>query len=183
MTANSKLFRSISAARDSLLSLPSTPFSISTLLPTENEAISLQRHKLAVGESQLEEVQASVLESERARKQLEAELTKLHRGSALVGLGRTRIKVQLGELHERAAGARERALQPDANAAARTKLRDEKAATKISKERLEEILIDVDSRQDQIVTPKAQLDDGKESQVELAKLRVALVTASEAVAE
>lgn len=73
----------------------------------------------------------------------------------------------------------------EAGAAARAKLRDEMAAQtgKPSKEHLDKISVDVDSLTHHAATLKTQLEDGKEAQVELAKLRFGLVTVSEAVAE
>ena len=184
-TANSKLFRSVSAARDSLSALPTTHCPVSTLRPAEEEEISIQNQKFEAGTSQLAELQASLAKTETERPSLEGELVKMNRGNGLVEIERDRIKALLRELRERKTGAEDRARVAEAGAAARAKLRDEMAAQagKPSKEYLKEISVDVDSLKHHAATLKAQLENGKEAQVELAKLRFGLVTVSEVVAE
>ena len=184
-TANSKLFRSISAARDSLSTLPTTHCPVSTLRPAEEEAIAIQNQKFEAGTSQLAELQASLAKTETERPSLEVELAKMNRGNGLVGINLNRLKTLLSEMRERKTRAEDRVRVAEAGAAAKAKLRDEMAAQagKPSKEHLEEISVDVDSLTRQVATLKAQLEDGKVAPVELAKLRVDLVTVSEAVTE
>ncbi|KAL8283888.1 hypothetical protein RQP46_005320 [Phenoliferia psychrophenolica] len=177
-TTNSKLFRTLATAQDSLSQLPSTPFPISTPRPAEASALSSQSFKLESAEKTLEELRVSTAEIRAEIPTLEEALAKSSRGNRVVGLERTRLKEDIKVLMTKIEAAEEDARRrTEAAKVAETRAREKAQiaeANERSQEELERKSKEVDMRMNEIEMLRRQVEDDEGVQEELRCRRLLL---------